>query len=85
MRKFNELKISVLDFLKDGKIVTSKILAPKLGISSGSSKMVLLRLHRGGCLERKKQRLYGGRGRLSYQYEINKRGLSKLEFYRNRE
>jgi len=84
-RKFNELKIMILEHMDIGQTLTSKELSEALGVSVANAQMCLLRLRRTGCVDYSKERFFGGRGRRPYTYSVNDRGLAKLEFYRSRE
>ena len=87
MRKFNELKIETLEFLKqqaDGDLHSlSKDVAKALDITVENAQMILLRLRRQRLVQARKvigSKDRRGRAKRSWAYMINDRGLERLDY-----
>jgi len=85
MRKFNELKIETLGFLKqqaDGDLHSlSKDVAKALDITVENAQMILLRLRRQRLVQARKvigSKDRRGRVKRAWAYQINERGLTRL-------
>lgn len=87
MRKFNELKIETLQFLKqqtDGDLhVLSKDVSKALDITVENAQMILFRLRRQRLVQARKvisSKDRRGRAKRSWSYTINDRGLERLDY-----
>lgn len=87
MRKFNELKIETLEFLKqqtDGDLHSlSKDVSKALDITVENAQMILFRLRRQRLVQARKvisSKDRRGRAKRSWAYIINERGLSRLSY-----
>lgn len=78
MRGWNERKLEVLEYARDHGEFMSGDLARDLSIEIHLARMLLLRYHRQGLLNR--SRLYGLRTRI---YHISKKGLKRIEWLKN--
>lgn len=90
MRKFNELKIETLGFLKeqtDGDLHSlSKDVSKALGITVENAQMILLRLRRQRLVRARKvicSKDRHGRAKRSWAYMINDRGLERLDYLKS--
>lgn len=90
MRKFNELKIETLEFLKqqtDGDLHSlSKDVCKALDITVENAQMILFRLRRQRLVRAKKvigSKDRRGRAKRSWAYMINDRGLERLDYLKS--
>lgn len=87
MRKFNELKIETLEFLKEQTEANlhslSKDVSKALDITVENAQMILFRLRRQRLVRARKviaSKDRRGRAKRSWAYIINERGLSRLSY-----
>lgn len=79
-RKFNELKILMLEFLQNFSSVTSEQIADTLGLTLKNAQISILRLRRQQLVDRAELPRDGRTGRKEYVYSLNHRGLQRLEY-----
>lgn len=79
-RSWNELKISVLELLKNNPKLTSHDISATMATGVPSAGMILLNLHRQGLVDRKRPGLWRIFRKPPYEYSINDRGLRRLNY-----
>jgi len=82
-RKFNELKILVLEFLQNFSNITSNQIADALGLTLKNTQMLMCRLRKQQLVDKDELPRDGQTGRKKYLYIINTRGLARLEYFRD--